>query len=222
VSGGAGVVPPRREGTAVHARSTTIQARPAEIDAGIRYVTEEVMPAITALEGCVGLSMLVDRESGRCIATSAWTDEASMRAADAALRPMREEAGTILGGSPQVEEWEIAVVHRDHRTSESTSVRCTWLRTDPARVDDAIEFFRSEVLPTAESMDGFCSASLMVDRQSGRAVSSVTWDSRQAMERSREAATQLRSQVAQRVGADIEEVAEFEMALAHLRVPEVV
>jgi hypothetical protein len=145
-----------------------------------------------------------------------------MREADAALRPMREEAGTILGGSPQVEEWEIAVVHRDHRTSESTSVRCTWLRTDPARVDDAIEFFRSEVLPTAESMDGFCSASLMVDRQSGRAVSSVTWDSRQAMERSREAATQLRSQVAQRVGADIEEVAEFEMALAHLRVPEVV
>lgn len=222
MSGGAGVVPPRREGMAVHARSTTIKARPSEIDAGIRYVTEEVMPAITALEGCVGLSMLVDRESGRCIATSAWTDDASMRAADAALRPMREQAGTILGGSPQVDEWELAVLHRDHRTSESTSVRCTWLRTDPARVDDAIELFRSEVLPTAESMDGFCSASLLVDRGSGRAVSSVTWDSRQAMEGSREVAARLRSQVAQRAGAEIEEVAEFEMALAHLRVPELI
>jgi quinol monooxygenase YgiN len=222
LSGGAGVVPPWREAMAVHARSTTFQARVSDIDPGIRYVAEEVMPAITVMEGCIGLSMLIDRESGRCIATSAWTDEESMRAADTALRPMREQAGTILGGSPQVDEWEIAVLHRDHRTSDSTSVRCTWLRTDPSRIDEAIELFRSEVLPTAESMDGFCSASLMVDRVSGRAVSSVTWDSRQAMERSREAATQLRSQVAQQSGAQIEDVAEFEMALAHLRVPELV
>lgn len=207
---------------AVHARSTTIQARPSEIDAGLRYVTEEVMPAITAMEGCVGLSMLIDRETGRCIATSAWTDEASMRGADAALRPMREQAGTILGGNPQVDEWEIAVLHRDHRTSDSTSVRCTWMRGDPARLDDAIELFRTQVLPTAETMTGFCSASLMVDRRSGRGVSSVTWDSRQAMEASRDAASQLRTQVTQQGGAQVEDVAEFELALAHLRVPELV
>ena len=54
-----------------------------------------------------------------------------MRAADAALRPMRERAGEILGGNPQVDEWEIAVLHRDHRTNDSTSVRCTWLQTEP-------------------------------------------------------------------------------------------
>ena len=207
---------------AVHARSTTFQARTTEIDAGVRYVTEEVMPAIMAMEGCVGLSMLVDREDGRCIATSAWTDEQSMRAADEALRPMREQAGRILGGNPQVDEWEIAVVHRDHRTNESTCARCTWLRTEPGRVDDAIERFRSEVLPTAEGMAGFCSASLMVDRQSGRAVSTVTWDSLEAMERSRLAAAQLRSKVAQATGAQIQAVAEFDLVLAHLRVPELV
>ena len=156
------------------------------------------MPAITAMDGCIGLSMLVDRVSGMCIATSAWNDEQSMHAADAALRPMREQAGKILGGDPSVDEWEIAVLHRDHRTSDSTSVRCTWLRCDPARIDDAIELFRSEVLPVAETMGGFCSASLMVDRAAGRAVSSVTWDSRQAMEDSREDAAELRSMVAEK------------------------
>jgi quinol monooxygenase YgiN len=213
---------PRREGTAVHARSSTFQARPGEIDAGIRYVTEEVMPAITAMDGCVGLSMLVDRGSGRCIATSAWRDEQAMRASDTAMRPMREEAGRILGGSPQVDEWEIAVLHRDHRTGDSTCVRCTWLRSEPGRIDEAIEMFRSDVLPTAEALDGFCSASLMVDRQSGRAVSSVTWDSRRAMEASRDTATRLREQVAERAGARIEDVAEFDLAVAHLRVPELV
>lgn len=206
----------------MYARSTTVRANPSDIDSGIRYVTEDVMPAITGMDGCVGLSMLVDRSSGRCIATSAWSDEQSMHDADAALRPMREQAGKMMGGDPMVDEWEIAVLHRDHRTSDSTNVRCTWLRTEPARIDEAIEAFRSEVLPVAESLDGFCSASLMVDRGAGRAVSSVTWDSRQAMEASREAATKLRAKVADRAGAEIEDVAEFEMALAHLRVPELV
>jgi quinol monooxygenase YgiN len=206
----------------VYARSTTVRADPSNIDAGIRYIAEEVMPAITAMDGCIGLSMLVDRTSGTCIATSAWNDEQSMRATDAALRPMREEAANILGGNVSINEWEIVVLHRDHRTSDSTSVRCTWLRTDPGQVDKAIEAFRSEVLPVAESMDGFCSASLMVDRVAGRAVSSVTWDSRKAMEDSRDAATQLRSKVADQAGAEIEDVKEFEMALAHLRVPELV
>src|SRR5687768_16406561 len=207
---------------AVFARSTTVRARPGNIDAGIRYVAGEVMPAITAMDGCIGLSMLVDRVSGMCIATSAWKDDKSMHAADAALRPLREEAGKILGGDPSVDEWEIAVLHRDHRTSDSTSVRCTWLRSDPARIDEAIELFRSEVLPVAEAMAGFCSASLMVDRGNGRAVSSVTWDSRKAMEDSREDAAELRSMVAEKAGAKVEDVAEFEMALAHLRVPELV
>lgn len=206
----------------MHARSTTLRGRPSEVDSVIRYVTEEVMPAITAMDGCLGLSMLVDRGSGRCIATSAWSDDKSMHAADEALRPMREEAGRVLGADPSVDEWEIALLHRDHRTSESTSVRCTWLRTDPARIDEAVELFRSEVLPVAESMDGFCSASLLVDRESGRAVSSVTWDSREAMEATRETATKLRAKVAERAGAEIEDVAEFEMALAHLRAPDLV
>jgi hypothetical protein len=180
------------------------------------------MPAITAMDGCIGLSMLVNRASGMCITTSAWNDAQSMHASDASLRPMREEAGKILGGDVSVDEWEIVVLHRNHRTSESTHVRCTWLRTDPGQVDKAIEFFRSEVLPVAERMDGFCSASLMVDRAAGRAVSSVTFDSRQTMVDSRLAATKLRSKMADAAGAEIEEVAEFEMALAHLRVPELV
>jgi heme-degrading monooxygenase HmoA len=180
------------------------------------------MPAITAMDGCIGLSMLVDRTSGMCIATSAWNDDQSMHATDASLRPMRGEAAKILGGEASVDEWEIVVLHRDHRTSDSTHVRCTWLRTDPGQVDKAIELFRSEVLHVAEGMTGFCSASLMVDREAGRAVSSVTWDSRKAMEDSREAGTKLRSKVADLAGAEIEDVVEFEMALAHLRVPELV
>ena len=206
----------------MYARSTTIQARPSEIDAGIRYVTDEAMPAVMAMQGCIGLSLLVDRESGRCIATSAWADEQAMRASDAGLQSVRERAGEIFGGGPEVAEWEIAILHRDHRSSEGTCVRCTWLQGDAARLDDAVELFRTQVLPTAEELTGFCSASLLIDRNTGRAVSAVSWDTREAMERSRERANQLRKSIAEQSGSSIIEVAEFELALAHLRVPELV
>lgn len=222
MAGGAARAPPQRKGWAVYARSTTIHARPEDIDAGIRFVTEEVMPLAMTLEGCVGMSMLVDRSTGRCISTSAWLDEATMHASENAVKPLRTRGAELLGGTPQVDEWEIALMHRDHLTSASTCARCTWLRVPPESADATIEMFRSLVLPAIEAMPGFCSASLMANRATGRAVSSVTWDSREAMESSRELASSLRGRIAGDKAGQVEDVAEFELALAHLRVPELV
>jgi hypothetical protein len=143
-----------------------------------------------------------------------------MRAADEALRPVRERVGEILGGSPQVEEWEIAVLHRDHRSGEGACVRATWVRVDPADMDRAIDVYKLASLPRAEELAGFCSASLLVDRSSGRAVSSVTYDSFEAMERSRDAAAAMRSAASKDAGAEVLDTGEFELAVAHLRVPE--
>ena len=71
-----------------------------------------------------------------------------------------------------------------------------------------------------EDLDGFCSASLLVDRSSGRAVSSATFESRAAMSRSRDKGAALRASSAKQSGATLVDVAEFDLALAHLRVPE--
>lgn len=205
----------------MHARSITIMASPESADAGIAFVRDEVMPMLLGMDGCIGLSMLVDRTSGRCIATSAWQNEQAMRASDAELRPVRERAAEMLGGSrPEVEEWEIAVLHRDHTSAEGACVRATWLRMDPQQLDRGVDVFKMGALRSVEEFDGFCSASLFVNRQSGRAVISVTFDSRDGMERSRERGKGLREQLAGETNAEIVDVCEFELALAHLRVPE--
>lgn len=206
----------------MYARSTTIQAQAPSIDEGIAYVRDEVMPAIQGIEGCVGLSLLVDRQSGRCIATSAWHSMEAMRASEEQLRPIRDRAAEIFGGSPQVEEWEIAVLHRDHRSREGACVRATWLQVEPAQADRAIDLYKMSSLPAMENLEGFCSASLLVDRASGRAVSSVTYDSLDAMERNRGQAETVRAAGAQEAGAQVLDVCEFELAIAHLRVPEMV
>lgn len=204
----------------MHARSTTIHAHPESIDAGIANIRDEVLPVIMDVEGCVGLSLIVDRVSGRCIATSAWQSAEAMAASAEQLRPMRERAAEILGARPQVDEWEIAVLHRDHTSPDGACVRATWVRFEADGVERAIDAYKSTSLPAMDALDGFCSASLLVDRDSGIGVSSVTYDSLAALERTRAEADTIRFASAREAGVEVLEVCEFELALAHLRVPE--
>jgi quinol monooxygenase YgiN len=204
----------------VYARSTTVEAQPESIDAGIAYVCDEVMPALEGTHGCIGLSLLVDRESGRCIVTSAWESEEAMRASEEQVAPIRDRAAENFRGSASVARWEIAVMHRDHRSADGACVRATWFKVPNGQMDRAIDLYRESVLPAMEEIEGFCSASLMIDRMSGRAVSSTVFDSSEAMDRSREQARSLRAARLRELGADVIDVGEFELALAHLRVPE--
>ena len=204
----------------MYARSTTIQGDPTRIDTLIAFVRDEVMPMITAIDGNVGLSMLVDRESGRCIATSSWESEEARSASFGALAEARARGGEILGGDVQTDDWEIAVMHREHRVTADSCCRVTWAQFQPTDIDRGVDFFRGTVLPFVEDMDGFGSASLMVDRGTGRAVGTVMFDSRAALEASRDAAAGMRDKSTQATGTQFREVAEFELAFAHLRVPE--
>jgi heme-degrading monooxygenase HmoA len=206
----------------VYARSTTIQAQPSSIDAGIAHIRDEVMPALQAIDGCVGVSLLVDRNSGRCIATSAWETDEAMHASAERVQPIRDRAAQMFGGSATVEEWEIAVLHRDHRSGEGACARVTWVKSDPARIDQNVEYYKTSVLPDIENLEGFCSASLLINRASGRSASCATFDSREAMERNREQSTALKQAKIKEAGVEELDEQEFELALAHLRVPELV
>jgi heme-degrading monooxygenase HmoA len=205
----------------MYARSTIITAQPSSIDDGITYLRDQTMPALMGIEGCVGLSLLVNRQSGQCIATSAWESEEVMRASEARVGSIRSETSERFGGSiDRVEHWEIAVLHREHNAAEGACARCTWLQTPTDSIERSLEAFKANVLPAAEQLEGFCSASLFIDRATGRAVSATAWDSRASMEASRERANQLRTATAGQIGATVEDVVEFDLTVAHLRVPE--
>ena len=78
------------------------------------------------------------------------------------------------------------------------------------------------LLPRLEDLPGFCSVSMLVDREAGRAVSATVYESRDAMNRAVEMAKPMREEFASQMGGEITEVAEFDLAVAHLRVPETV
>jgi hypothetical protein len=178
------------------------------------------MPALQGMAGCVGVSLLVNRQSGRCIVTTAWETDEAMRDSAERAAPLRDRAAEVMGGTPSVDHWEIAALHRDHPAPEGAGVRVTWVQVPEGRMDPGIEYYKSSVLPQIGDLEGFCSASLLVDRASGRAVASETFDSLGAMERNRDQATAIKNSSMQEAGVSELDECEFELALAHLRVPE--
>lgn len=206
----------------MYARSTTIHADPGSVDDGIAFVRDEVMPAVHQMDGCVGLSMLCDRDDGRCIVTTAWADEHAMRSSTEGVRSMRERAADIFRGRSEVQEWDIAFLHRAYETRDGACARVVWSRTVPDLVERTVDAYRVSLLPRLEEMPGFCSISLMVSRVEGLAVSATVYDSHRSLDETRELSATMRDDFATSMGVAITEVAEMDLVLAHLRVPETV
>jgi hypothetical protein len=204
----------------MYARSTTFFADPTMVDEGITFIRDTAMPAVHQMAGSIGLSMLCDRKSGRCIVTTAWRDEMSMHDTEGAVHDLRQRAAETMGGHAEVQEWEIALVHRVHEAHHGACTRVIYGHMDVARLDDGLSSMRMGLLPRMEELPGFCAVTHMIDRETGRSATSVTYDSRADMERAAAQAKALREEFAGQVGLEITGMAEFDLVLAHLRVPE--
>jgi heme-degrading monooxygenase HmoA len=204
----------------MHARSTTVRGEPSAVDAGIARVRDHAWPELQRMEGCIGLSMLADRGSGRCIVTTAWDSEEMMRRHGESAGRLRTDAARVLGGEPEVAEWEIARVHRVRPTGDGACVRVVWGQARPEQLDRDLDVYTYSMVPELEDVPGFCSVSQLVDRYTGRSATAVSYVSRTAMDRADRQMGAMREEYAQMTGVRVLEVAEFDLVVAHLRVPE--
>ncbi|ADB75001.1 hypothetical protein [Geodermatophilus obscurus] len=205
----------------MYARTTTVRGDPRAVDDGIAFIRDDVWPRVQRMDGCIGMSMLADREAGRCIVTAAWASEDAMRASATEVQESRRQAAEVLRAETvDIAEWEIAVLHRSRPAGDAACVRATWVDIPAGQVDGMIDAFRMSLLPRLEDLPGFCSVSLLVDRLGSRAVAAVTYEDRAALERTREQGAALREEFSRAMGSTITEVAEFDLAMAHLHVPE--
>jgi quinol monooxygenase YgiN len=208
----------------MHARSTTIPADPQRLGPGTDYVRDEALPMAREADGCLGLSMLADRASGRCIITTSWRDEAAIRASRAGIAAFRDGTAGALGAEPPsavvVEEWEIAAMHRVHEPHPAACSRVTWLRTEAGSVQRAVDAVRLSLMPKLDELPGFCSVSVLVRPDDGTAVSTVTYDTWADLEAAAEGAREFREEFAPSLGIEVLDTADFDLLVAHLRVPE--
>ena len=209
----------------MYARSTTFRGDPNAIDDGIAYTRDKVLPAVQQMDGCVGLSMLADRSTGRCIVTTSWDDAEAMHRSAEAVRPIRDMAVRSVHGvesETEVVEWEVGVVHRVCEAPETAAARVIWTKGPVGAADRIIDGFRASIVPRIGDLAGFCSVSLLVNRQTGRCAIATVYEDRQTMNRAKGQAQAMRQAFTEHMGMHITEVAEFDVVLAHLRVPETV
>jgi hypothetical protein len=205
----------------MYARSTTFTADPSAIDAGIAHTRVTVLRAARQIDGCAGLSLLVDRHTGRCIATTSWADaDALQRSADEETSLREAAVRTFRGQDVQVEDWSVDVLHRVRYAPHGAATRVIRTRGPAGDMEGVVEGFRGIVVPRAELLPGFCSVSFLVDHDTGRSAIASTYDSRHTMNHAKGQAVAIREEFLDRMGLHVTDIHEYDLVLAHLRVPE--
>ena len=204
----------------MYARTTIIRGDKQGIGEGMAFLRDEAVPQIKHMDGFVGISMLAEGSSGRCIVTSAWDDDEAMQKNAAKMTPMRDRLVQSFHGDPDVEEWEFAVVHRVRPAGDGGHAHVAWVRADD--VGKLVDGYKNTLLAELEQLPGFSSVSLMVDRDGGRMVSTVTFASPEECRRNHGRAHELGDGLAPELGAEVTDKADMDLLMAHLHVPETV
>ncbi len=92
------------------ARTSTVEGTPENVEQGIRFFQENVLPALKGAPGYKGALLLVDRQSGKGLGISVWDSEDNMQASEDAVRTARDQAAQTMGGSvAAVDHYEVAI-----------------------------------------------------------------------------------------------------------------
>lgn len=200
----------------VFARTAVHQGRPDRVDACLAYLRDTAVPTILGMPTCIGMSVLASRQSGLAIVSTAWETKPDMHASVVKIRPIREKtAEAIGGGTAELEEWQIAGMHRRHHAGHAVCARVIWLRVESAAVDALVSEFHSATIPSLNDTRGVCSTSLLVNPEWRRAVVSIAYENPEAMSRRISGAEGRRL-----LEHNVIQVREFDEVMPHLRVPD--
>ena len=94
--------------------------------------------------------------------------------------------------------------------------RVTVVQGSPDKIEQGIESFNSEVLPTAKGVAGYKAAFLLADRKSGKGIGITLWDSEDARRRGGEAVNAARAATIKAMGGTVPPVEEFEVVASDL------
>ena len=199
----------------MHVRISTINGA-TDLDAGIRFLGEKVVPELQQQRGFRGITASADRAAGLVAVLSLWETEQDMTASESVASKVRQEALGVMGGDVTVETFEQVVADiGDPPPAVGCTLRVVRVKMDPARVDENIEFFRSEIVPRMKATPGFRGVRNMIDRASGSGAVGTLWDDEASMNAAEAAAEQRRHEASSR-GVEFGEMSTRVLLFSHL------
>jgi hypothetical protein len=97
------------------ARVTRFNIRPDGLQQGYHQIEEHLIPALRMQKGYSGDLLLVNKEGGKMLAVTLWTDEQQMHATDEASHWFRTFGAEAFDGKVEdVETYEVYRARLDH------------------------------------------------------------------------------------------------------------
>jgi heme-degrading monooxygenase HmoA len=96
----------------MHARISTFQFQgpPDQLDEGLRYARENIVPPLRQMDGFKGVIALLDRQSGKTLSVTLWESEQAMRASEEDANQLRQESAEASSETVEgVERYEVGI-----------------------------------------------------------------------------------------------------------------
>jgi heme-degrading monooxygenase HmoA len=199
----------------MYARATTYTGV-ENIEAGVDYVRQTVVPLLNQQKGYKGLTVSADRAKGEFGVLAFWETAEDRDASDSALAKLRDEGRDVMGGAYTVELFDQDVVEFKERPGPSSALLITRFSMDPAKIDDNVAFFKSEVLPRLKAQPGFQTLRHMINRETGQGIVGAVWADQKSSKDAAELALPRRKQAEDR-GVVFGETSEREILFSDLK-----
>lgn len=174
-------------------------AAATDIDGGVAFVRDTVVPIIRQQHGYRGLIASADRKAKVFGVLSLWADKADLEASDSAMAKTRADGQKIIGGELTAEGFEEVLFEATQPPAAGTALLVRRLTMDPGKVDDNIEFFRTTILPQIKATAGFRGVRQLINRETGDAIVGTLWEDAAAMDKAAAEAEERQAQAAGRV-----------------------
>lgn len=159
----------------MHARVTTVTGA-SDIDGGVTFLRDQVVPQMRQQKGFRGLSAAGDRAAGVVTVLSLWDSRADLEASERAANQARDDTTALTGGEVNVERYEQTVWEMaETQPGPGSILHIRHVKIDPSRIDDNLEFFRRTVVPEMKARPGFLAVRQLIDRDTGEGRVGSLW-----------------------------------------------
>jgi hypothetical protein len=201
----------------LHLRFNLITADPLRLGDVVKFIEAEARPGVESQPGSLGMSLYTNPELGLAILESFWASHDALRASERAVSPVRREAVRRAAGTVSVERYSVPVFEREATPVPGSGLRVTRMDVEPSKVEDAVEAYGDTVVPWLADTAGFCSALLLVDRNTGHSISETIWQDPPALAASRSVSAAVRVEAVASTGCVIRAVEEYGLIFSSAR-----
>ena len=169
-----------------------------DIDESVRYLREAAAPLLRQQTGYRGAAASADKSHGLLGVLTMWSTEADRDASESALAKTREELRRAIGGSVDIEHYELVAAEMVSPPPVGAALRVQRVSMAPAAVEDNLAYFMSDVVPQMKAQPGFLAVRNMIDRASGHGMVGTAWTDQAALDAAAKEAAKRRQMATER------------------------